>query len=201
MYEPKGPTQRCQQLVCSKNRAILIVGGAVVFIIIVALIAALARPSPPACSQDTQSEEDVKPEENDFIATNGEKFPWTSIRLPDTVIPVSYDLYMHPDLVALNFKGHVNISVTVSESTDFMIIHKYKLNYTTVVLTDTEANKPVEIKKTLEYVKFQQFMVMTKNKLQKGKQYVLTISFYGDLADNFAGFYKSSYTNKEGEKR
>ena len=38
-------------------------------------------------------------------ATNGEAYPWNSLRLPDFVHPLRYNLTIHPNLTTLDVKG------------------------------------------------------------------------------------------------
>ena len=204
MYEPARPGQRFQQLVCSQNRAIVIVCGAAVFVIVIALIAAFARPSSSSLdgSQCALTTEAPPPDKkDDGLATNGEKFPWTDIRLPSHIKPLEYDLFLHPDLNTFLFKGQVGITLKAEDTKDFLIFHMKHLNYTTIVLAEKKGGKVLENVKVLEYPAYEQVYLQTKQQLQKDKSYVLTISFNGELSDSLVGFYKSSYTTKAGEKR
>jgi hypothetical protein len=42
-------------------------------------------------------------------ATNGEPYPWNSLRLPDFVKPLRYNLTIHPNLTTYDVKGKVVI--------------------------------------------------------------------------------------------
>ena len=190
-------------MVCSQSRAIVIVCCAAVIIVIIALIAAFARP--PAgtdsyCLEPTElpvKEDD----QGDGLATNGEVFPWTDIRLPTHVEPVEYDLFLHPNLTHFDFRGEVAMTVRVIEETDFIVFHMKLLNYTTVKITEKESGKFLQNVKVLEYKHFEQVYVQTKDRLEEGKKYVVTITYEGELATSLVGFYRSSYTTKAGEKR
>lgn len=39
------------------------------------------------------------------LATNGELFPWNSVRLPSFVRPTRYNITIHPNLTTLDVKG------------------------------------------------------------------------------------------------
>ena len=101
-------------MVCTRGWAIatLMLMGTVM--VGIALIAAFARPGTPKCdlpgtgmntaavagpgSGSAQSSAGKEPEKKDFIATNGEEFPWKDLRLPKTLMPHSYDIFLHPNL-------------------------------------------------------------------------------------------------------
>lgn len=208
VYEPKGPSQRCKQLVCSKNRAILIVSGVAVFILVIALIASLARPSPGTASGPVSDQESCTTtavpddgHESKQLATNGEHFPWSDIRLPDNVLPVTYDLYMHPNLTTFQFNGSVKIGVQIAKATDFIVLHIKHLNYSAVRLTDKASQKTVKIVKVLEYIANEQLYIKTDTRLKEGAEFELSINFFSNLSDALVGFYKSSYRNSKGENR
>lgn len=55
-------------------------------------------------------------------ATNGELFPWTSVRLPTHVRPLHYDLSLHPNLTTRYVKGKIQINCAVWLR-QFMIRH------------------------------------------------------------------------------
>jgi hypothetical protein len=44
-------------------------------------------------------------DEEDFIATNGDTFPWDDIRLPSFIKPIRYDIELTPNLTSLWVKG------------------------------------------------------------------------------------------------
>lgn len=46
-------------------------------------------------------------------ATNGELFPWTSVRLPTHVRPLHYDLSLHPNLTSRYVKGEIQADIVV----------------------------------------------------------------------------------------
>lgn len=46
-------------------------------------------------------------------ATNGELFPWTSVRLPTHVRPLHYDLSLHPNLTSRYVKGEIQANTVV----------------------------------------------------------------------------------------
>ena len=53
----------------------------------------------------------------------------------------------------------------------------------------------------LEYPPRQQLYIEMKDKLRKKTNYTIVIRFTNRLGKELEGFYISSYTNKDGEKR
>lgn len=136
-------------------------------------------------------------------ATNGEPFPWSDVRLPDAVIPEMYSIFMHPNLTTFTFSGHVNISLYVKKSTDFIIFHERGLNLTSISLKSlsTDGSFSISVVKQLEYVPNQQFLIRLGQELAAGSRCMLSIFFTGALSPNLAGFYKSSYQLANGNRR
>lgn len=132
------------------------------------------------------------------IATNGQLFPWTSMRLPKTVFPVHYDLSIHPNLTTLDFSGVVRIQLDVREDTRTVVLHAKQMEVSKVFLLSPEGVKPLEI---LEYPRFHQLALVSDTTLNKGRKYELHLEFAANLSDSFHGFYKSSYRTSTGEVR
>ena len=114
---------------CTKRSAVLLLCVVLLAIFVIAVIASLARPQcmPPLQkpSVEVEATEETKTKsysvattpaatkeptatvisgttKSPAIATNGELFPWTDIRLPETTKPVHYELDMVTNLS--NFK-------------------------------------------------------------------------------------------------
>lgn len=133
-----------------------------------------------------------------LIATNGEPFPWTSMRLPKTVFPVHYDLSIHPNLTTLDFSGVVRIQLDVQEDTDTIVLHAKRMQVSNVFLLSPEGVRPLKV---LEYHPFHQLALMSDTTLTKGRKYEVHLEFAANLSDSFHGFYKSSYSTSTGEVR
>ena len=73
--------------------------------------------------------------------------PWQDdFRLPSTVHPDHYDLYLNPDLDTRKFSGKVTIHVTSSEARDFLLVHtKWLTISNTKVVKVTEYRNEVSI--------------------------------------------------------
>uniref|UniRef100_A0A3B4AEA1 Uncharacterized protein n=1 Tax=Periophthalmus magnuspinnatus TaxID=409849 RepID=A0A3B4AEA1_9GOBI len=132
------------------------------------------------------------------IATNGQPFPWTTMRLPKSIFPVHYDLSIHPNLTTLDFTGVVRIELDVLEDTDMIVLHAKKMQVSNVFLFGPEGVKSLDV---LEYPRFHQLALISDTVLTKGRKYEVHLEFAANLSDSFHGFYKGSYQTSSGEVR
>ncbi|XP_076253121.1 glutamyl aminopeptidase-like isoform X3 [Rhynchophorus ferrugineus] len=141
---------------------------------------------------DEKSDEDVSsttPTTTLSTTTEETSIDMTKFRLPKTVSPSVYDLYLYPDLETGLFKGTVIISVNINEPTSSILLHSNKLNITSVTVKGEPANFSVDEKyETLEISK------------KDGTQFTSTfdniaIQFNGDMKNRLVGLYTSSYTS------
>ncbi|XP_016071675.1 PREDICTED: endoplasmic reticulum aminopeptidase 2 [Miniopterus natalensis] len=138
------------------------------------------------------------------VATNGEPFPWHELRLPNTVIPLHYDLFVHPNLTSMDFVASEKIEVLVRDATQFIILHSKNLEIMNVTLhseEDLKYRKPGKKLNVLSYPAHQQIALLVPEKLIADLKYYVAIDFQAKLADGFEGFYKSTYRNLGGETR
>ncbi|CAG2210607.1 ERAP2 [Mytilus edulis] len=182
VYEPS-VKQRCKQLVCSKGRATAIVVFCAVFILIIAIIAAFARSGSSSCGKLNTVLATPTPNitKEDIYATNGDIFPWQDIRLPDTVEPISYDVFLEPDMKALKFSGTVKIKAKIKATTSLIVLHTKNLTLTTN----------------------EQLAILTDRKMYPSARtgIEIIIKFNANIVSKLAGFYLSSYKTKSGEIR
>ncbi|XP_052616234.1 aminopeptidase N [Peromyscus californicus insignis] len=136
--------------------------------------------------------------------------PWNQYRLPRTLIPDSYRVTLRPYLTPNEqglyiFEGNSTVRFTCNETTDVIIIHSKKLNYT------LKGNHRVELRAlgdpqapgilSTELVELTEYLVVhLQGSLVKGQQYEMESQFQGELADDLAGFYRSEYV-EDGVKK
>jgi Peptidase M1 N-terminal domain len=208
VYDPNS-LQRCQQLVLSRGRAIFIVSVLVGIFFVIALIAAFARPGLSTCDNQTTlpttDADHTAGQPTAATATNGKPFPWNNIRLPETVVPLTYELFIWPNLTLFRFDGNVTVLLDVKTATDFLIFHSKELTIRSCTVNSVSAeNSPgrtIRVLQTLEYIRNEQIYLQLDSKLLPGEKYQLLIDFNGTLTDSLAGFYRSSYETMSGEKR
>lgn len=132
-----------------------------------------------------------------------ESKPWNQYRLPKTLIPDSYRVILRPYLTPNNqglyiFQGNSTVRFTCNQTTDVIIIHSKKLNYTLkgnhrVVLRTLDGTPAPNIDKTELVERTEYLVVHLQGSLVEGRQYEMDSQFQGELADDLAGFYRSEY--------
>ncbi|KAM9138605.1 endoplasmic reticulum aminopeptidase 1 [Pangshura tecta] len=139
----------------------------------------------------------------DVVSGNGSiLFPWDKMRLPKHVIPVHYDLLLHPNLTTLTFTGFARIEITVNQQTSSVILHSKHLQITRATIQRRMGNSHNEEEvMVLEYPPFEQIALLAAFPLHVGQNYTVSIEYSANLSESFHGFYKSTYRTQEGEVR
>uniref|UniRef100_A0AAY4CMT3 Aminopeptidase n=1 Tax=Denticeps clupeoides TaxID=299321 RepID=A0AAY4CMT3_9TELE len=135
------------------------------------------------------------------VSTNGQTFPWNSMRLPNTILPLHYDLLIHPNLTRLAFKGAVSIKLSVQQDTEVIVMHSkdLQISKTALLNPDGSVNGSLQL---LEYPEYQLIALLTEHTvLKSGNVYSLYMEFAANLSESFHGFYKSTYRTSKGEVR
>nr|XP_033483089.1 aminopeptidase N-like isoform X2 [Epinephelus lanceolatus] len=138
------------------------------------------------------------------------KEPWDYYRLPDSLVPVSYNVTLWPRLKPnadglYIFTGQSTVIFRCVKETDLIIIHSNKLNLTTfqghhAKLSGLgEATAPT-IQRSWLVVRTEYLVLQLRSRLTVGTSYVLNTKFRGELADDLEGFYRSEYT-EDGVKK
>nr|XP_022919862.1 aminopeptidase N-like [Onthophagus taurus] len=132
-----------------------------------------------------------------------------SYRLPTSVIPDTYKLEIITNLGDrnnFNFTGRVWINLNCTSKTTNITLHskKLKIDNEHVTLLDVGASNKKDdfIKiKSIAQVKADDFLVIELEKeLDDNKTYELFIPFSGKIEEGLAGYYRSSYLDKESGK-
>uniref|UniRef100_A0A8D3BMU4 Aminopeptidase n=1 Tax=Scophthalmus maximus TaxID=52904 RepID=A0A8D3BMU4_SCOMX len=159
------------------------------------LLLLLFLPFPPSSGAQLPNQGQAK---DPPIATNGQPFPWGSMRLPKTIFPLHYDLNIHPNLTTLDFTGVVRIELDVLEDTGVIVLHAKQMQISGALLLAPEGARPLRV---LEYPRFHQLALLSDSVLTKGRKYEVQLEFAANLSDSYHGFYKSSYRTSSGEVR
>ena len=123
---------------------------------------------------------------------------WDNIRLPGDIVPLEYLINLHPNLTTELVEGNVLIDVEVLNSTSVVIIHARDMNITVSSVT-TASGHVVSIEESF-FVESTQFYVMKlKQSLHPQKGAQLEFHWQSKLSTSLAGFYKSTYTSKDGK--
>ncbi|XP_065573933.1 glutamyl aminopeptidase-like isoform X1 [Artemia franciscana] len=128
--------------------------------------------------------------------------PWEKeYRLPGDVIPIHYDVYLHPNLETDLFSGYVSIQLDVQSPRTYILIHTKLLEITeTIVVSDDDSTYFPPISRAFEYTPNEFWVIEFSTEIPTGK-YTVNLKFNGNLKNGIVGLYKSEYTNDKGEKR
>lgn len=118
-------------------------------------------------------------------------------RLPTSVTPEKYNLYLQPDLEKFTFHGEETILLTVKEPTKTLTLHANELEVTSAILKNTDGTEEQVGKISYETEKERVVFTFPTEIIPGAKELVL--SFDGILNDRMRGFYRSGY-EIEGQK-
>jgi hypothetical protein len=117
----------------------------------------------------------------------------TSYRLPKTVRPISYDVYLKPEFKTFTFEGAVNIRVEVLKDTNEIILHSNKQTISLVTVSDSDSVIVNTTEANIDSVKH--FLIINStSEFLASTQYDIDITFQATLSEDMSGFYRSSYS-------
>ena len=93
----------------------------------------------------------------------------------------------------------MTIEIQALEPADYILTHIKDLEVTQTGLTDLATDQEVRVARSFEYTRNEYWVVVPEAKLRPGN-YSLHLQFNGDLTKGITGFYRSVYTNAQGEK-
>ncbi|XP_065222050.1 aminopeptidase N-like [Planococcus citri] len=168
----------------------LLSSAIIIFFIVIIAAASPFRANPQDHSTNLPDLRDEEPEEEDVY------------RLPNDVVPVSYELKIAPDLTNFRFAGQVNITVHTEFTTDEIILHSKNLNIENVTIRPAQcfgnATIPIPVTHTLDEKNEIIVIKKTSGKFKSDSNYQVSIKFQGTLAiteeaASPEGFYPTSY--------
>uniref|UniRef100_A0A8C7JBL1 Aminopeptidase n=1 Tax=Oncorhynchus kisutch TaxID=8019 RepID=A0A8C7JBL1_ONCKI len=128
--------------------------------------------------------------------------PPPNLRLPGNLIPERYELVLQPRLYtlinnatnqSLIFTGNSTVYFRCVEKTKTIFLHS-KQNVTDVTVKDLDNKKTINVKNTILYNNESNFLeIRLEGVLEEDGNYSLFTAFEGELLDDLAGFYMSSY--------
>ena len=125
-----------------------------------------------------------------------------SYRLPNDTVPETYDISLTTriDQAVFEFQGIVKIGIVIKVATNFITLHHRQLVIENVYLRNS-VGQSVEID-SFTYASEKEFLTIpVKTTLPAGgERYSLEIIYSGELRNDAAGFYRSSY-QINGQKR
>lgn len=118
-------------------------------------------------------------------------------RLPTTVVPSHYDLRLAPDLDAATFTGTTVATIDVLEDTDEIVLHALDLEIHEAWLA--QGNERLDVTVTFEPAT--ETAVLRPPSTIEAGAWTLHTTFTGELNDKLVGFYRSTFTDADGETR
>nr|XP_036213142.1 glutamyl aminopeptidase [Bactrocera oleae] len=121
-------------------------------------------------------------------------------RLPDSINPIHYDLYLHPDIETGYFSGQVLIQVNTVTTITEIVLHSNNLVIDNVYLTNT--NNPTVYVKSYSLDSVREFLVIElSEELAAGLTFQVGILFGGSMAGKIVGLYSSSYVKADNTRK
>jgi len=116
----------------------------------------------------------------------------TSYRLPKIVRPLSYEVYLKPELQTFTFEGDVKIRVAVLEDTSEIILHTNKQNIRIIRVSGPDTEVTIT-RPNIDYEKH--FLIInSQSNFLANTEYNISIPFTATLSEDMTGFYRSSYS-------
>ncbi|XP_022255971.1 endoplasmic reticulum aminopeptidase 1-like, partial [Limulus polyphemus] len=129
-----------------------------------------------------------------------DEFPWKEFRLPQFVKPLHYSILIHPNLTTFWNEGRVNITLEVTQPTNFLVIHKKDINTTIQAFLNPD-EKYISVVKSSENLEHEQLYMEFDIFLEPSVKYMLQLQFSYQLKESQEGFFLRSYTIPGEEKR
>ena len=118
--------------------------------------------------------------------------------LPKTVLPKKYQLKLQPDFSKFTFQGEETVDIEVVEATTEIALNAADLKIASAVLHRSGTSSTAT---NIALDKSRQTVTLTFAETIPAGDASLEISFTGELNDKLHGFYRSEYTDPEGETR
>jgi puromycin-sensitive aminopeptidase len=112
--------------------------------------------------------------------------------LVQTIKPTNYDLDLTPDLSTFTFAGKQNVTFKLLEATKELIWHGRDLEIQKAVINNNELS--------VSYNKDDETITLTSSDELASGEYVLEITYTGEINDSLHGWYRSKY-EQDGETK
>lgn len=199
----------------TRNEKICIVVGLIAFIAIVALFvvvgvvtqiqgtsAANSTDTPTTHIPPTQPSPTSQPhttQPSSHTQTAQTQNLWDNVRLPSSVIPDHYNVCLTVDLNTFTVMGTVDIACQIVEATEYILVHAKEMSIQSGLSHVEYSNEMINFEGM--FVEMNEFYVMTlPKKLQPG-DITIHLTFNYTLSTKLSGFYRSSYTDTNGQPR
>ena len=175
-----------------------------------------ATEAPGKLQRELQPRHPTEPpsSEGDVLPFDQRAKDWAG-RLSTDVLPKRYSLTLQPFLTLddatdsklrrhFTFDGEVSIKVECNTPTKTITLHtkNLTLHKNPMVKSLSAGAAGADLFESYTFVNDYDFLVITlKEELEEAQDYEISIEYSGELNENLYGFYRSSYTTADGEKR
>jgi aminopeptidase 2 len=121
--------------------------------------------------------------------------------LPNNVRPTHYNIFLFPDLEKFTFEGNVDIDLNVNEDSTVITTNAYDMTIHSASITDVASTEKQDATDIKLDATAQTLQLTFANTLKKGSKAKLSIKFTGNLNNEMDGFYRSEYTDSNGQKK
>ena len=119
-------------------------------------------------------------------------------RLPRTVEPQHYEITLTPDLAKATFAGEERVRLVVHEAVDTVVLNAADLDIHHAELADDDGNR---LACTISLDADNERATLALDGIAQPGHWTLDATFSGVLNDKLRGFYRSTFTDPDGEQR
>ena len=172
---------------CRKNQNFIIVGFVAFCVVIIIISLSITLTS----TSSKQNEGD----------NNHQPKPWNEMRLPKSIIPNNYTVFLDVSVESFNYSGEVAINVNVLNKTDVILLHKVELDifFTTIERCDNQ--EIISIESTFEFEPNEFWVIKTNDNLSVGVSYLVRLKFRGNITSDLSGFYRNKYLDQNNNEQ
>jgi puromycin-sensitive aminopeptidase len=122
-------------------------------------------------------------------------------RLPRGVVPQRYELTLEPDLAAARFGGSVAVEVEVTEPTDTVVLNAAELDIDEAWVEVGGGRADGRIEATASVDDTTERATLALDSTLPAGSATVQLRFRGTLNDKLQGFYRSTFTDNQGQEQ
>ncbi|KIH67222.1 peptidase family M1 [Ancylostoma duodenale] len=146
---------------------------------------------------ETSTVEDDEGEDSEEEDPDCKDFPWKSFRLPRNVVPLSYNLTIHPNITTHNVTGSLAIDLKVLNSTKLIVLHAEDLVMTSFSMSVNGKRMEAEFYFCPDS---SQWAFVMDETVEVGDVLDLGMDFQGEVLPDLQGLYITTHTDAKGKK-
>jgi puromycin-sensitive aminopeptidase len=121
-----------------------------------------------------------------------------AVTLPTSVVPRKYQLKLQPDFGKFTFQGEETIDIEAAQTTSEIVLNSAEIEVQSAILLRDGSESPAT---SISYDKERESVTLTFSQPVTVGAAQLKLLFTGELNDKLRGFYRSQYTDANGDTR